>query len=84
MALEVTDRIWGCSDFGELLMTSIAGAGVTGEQAECLLDKIGEGPVKSLVAVSFMGAAGSTLEDSASSSMFTAGLQATSAGNVDV
>lgn len=75
-ALSLTDKIWGCADFGELMMAGLAGEGMSDDDASCLLDIIGEEPIKQIFAAEFMGEAGAALEDAAGEQLFTVGLQA--------
>lgn len=75
-ALSMTDNIWTCGDFPALMLTGLAGEGIEGDDAKCLLDIIGEDPIKKLIASGFMGDAGAALEDEASEALFTTGIQA--------
>lgn len=69
-AIDMTESIWECSDFTGLISSSFATEGMNSEQAACLTAKVPEDAVKKMIAASFMGAAGTTLEDEAGEELF--------------
>lgn len=57
----VVDGMWKCDGFEDSLYADLAGSGLSEDDAKCLQENIDDGPLKTLMASSFMGDAGEEL-----------------------